>query len=156
MTYRFFLCFMFCLVLFEGWYYSQFMYIIFYFLIFCHSFLVHFYGIKAFYKTSNLMVQLWTELCPLKIYMKVLVVQSSPTICDPMDSSPPDSSVHGILQARILEWVAIYFSRGSSWPWDWTLVSYIAGWLFTIWTTRGSLICWSPNPQCDCIWRWVL
>ena len=38
------------------------------------------------------------------------------TLCDPMDCSPPDSSVHGILQARILEWVAISFSKGSSWP----------------------------------------
>ena len=43
-----------------------------------------------------------------------------------MDCSPPGSSVHGILQARILEWVAIPFSRGSSWPRNWTLVSYIA------------------------------
>ena len=40
------------------------------------------------------------------------VVQSCPTLCDPMDCSPPGSSVHGILQARILEWVAISFSRG--------------------------------------------
>ena len=44
----------------------------------------------------------------------VLVTQSCPILCDPMDCSPPDSSVHGILQARILEWVAIPFSRGSS------------------------------------------
>ena len=42
------------------------------------------------------------------------VAQSCPTLCDPMDCSPPCSSVHGILQARILEWVAISFSRGSS------------------------------------------
>ena len=53
-------------------------------------------------------------------------VQSCPTLCDPMDCSPPGSSVHGILQARILEWVAISFSRGSSWPRDQTRVSYIA------------------------------
>ena len=46
--------------------------------------------------------------------MKGLVAQSSITLCDPMDCSPPGSSVHGILQARILEWVAIPFSRGSS------------------------------------------
>ena len=44
------------------------------------------------------------------------VTQSCPTLCDPVDSSPPGSSVHGILQARILEWVAISFSRGSSQP----------------------------------------
>ena len=42
------------------------------------------------------------------------VTQSCPTLCDPVDCSPPGSSVHGILQARILEWVAISFSRGSS------------------------------------------
>ena len=47
---------------------------------------------------------------------KVLVAQSCPTLCDPMDCSPPGSSVHGILQARILEWGAISFSRGSSQP----------------------------------------
>ena len=44
------------------------------------------------------------------------VAQSCPTLCDPMDCSPPGSSVHGILQARTLEWVAIFFSRGSSRP----------------------------------------
>ena len=46
-------------------------------------------------------------------------------LCDPMICSPPDSSVHGILQARILEWVDISFSRGSSRPRDWTCVSYV-------------------------------
>ena len=49
------------------------------------------------------------------------VAQSCPTLCDPTDCSPPGSSVHGILQARILEWVAISFSRGSSWLRDRTL-----------------------------------
>ena len=46
--------------------------------------------------------------------VEVLVAQSCPAVCDPMDYSFPGSSVHGILQARILEWVAISFSRGSS------------------------------------------
>ena len=54
------------------------------------------------------------------------------TLCDPMDCNPPGSSVHGILQARILEWVAIPFSRGSSGPRDRTQVSYITGRFFTI------------------------
>ena len=49
---------------------------------------------------------------------KVLVLQTCPTLWDPMDCSPPGSSVHGILQARILEWVAIPFSSGSSQPRD--------------------------------------
>ena len=53
-----------------------------------------------------------------------------------MDCSPPGSSVHGILQARILEWVAFSFSRGSSWPRDWTQVSRIRGRCFNLWATR--------------------
>ena len=48
-----------------------------------------------------------------------------PTLCDPVDGSLPGSSVHRILQARILEWVAMPSSRGSSWPRDWTEVSYV-------------------------------
>ena len=53
-----------------------------------------------------------------QIKVKVLVAQSRPTLCNPMDGSPPGSSVHGIPQARILEWVAIPFSRESSYPRD--------------------------------------
>ena len=63
--------------------------------------------------------------------VKVLVAQSHP-ICDPMDYSPPGSSVRGILQARVLEWVAILLSRESSQPRDQTWVSSIAGRFFTI------------------------
>ena len=54
----------------------------------------------------------------------------------PMDCSPPGSSVHGILQARIVEWVAYPFSRASSQPKDWTQVFCIAGGFFTSWATR--------------------
>ena len=62
-----------------------------------------------------------------------LVAQSCPTLCDPMDCSPTVSSVQGIVQARILEWIAIpFFSRGSFQPRDQTLVYCIAGKLFTI------------------------
>ena len=64
--------------------------------------------------------------------MKVLVAQSHPILCNPMDYSLPGSSVHGILQARILEWVAISFSGGSSQPRDGTCISCIAGRFFTI------------------------
>ena len=53
-------------------------------------------------------------------------LQLCTALCDPMDCSPSDSSVHGILQARILEWVAIPFSRGSSWPRDRTHISYVS------------------------------
>ena len=52
-------------------------------------------------------------------------------LCDPVDCSPPASTVRGILQARILEWVAISFSRGSSQPRDWIQVSCIAGRVLT-------------------------
>ena len=62
----------------------------------------------------------------------LLVSQSCPTSCDPMHCRLPGSSVHEILQARILEWVAISFSRGSSHPRDRTWVSCIAGRCFTI------------------------
>ena len=55
-----------------------------------------------------------------------------PTLWDPMDYGPPDSPIHGILQARILEWVDIFFSRGSSQPRDQTLVSGIAERFFII------------------------
>ena len=60
------------------------------------------------------------------------VAQLCPTLCDTLDCSPPGSSVHGMLQARILEWVAISFSRDSSQPRDRTQVSRIAGRLFII------------------------
>ena len=61
------------------------------------------------------------------------------TLWDPMDSSQPSSSVHGIFQARILEWVAISFSRGSSQPTDRTQVFRIVGRRFTVWATREGL-----------------
>ena len=58
-------------------------------------------------------------------------LQSCLTLCNPVDCSPPGSSVYGILQARILEWVATSSSRGSSWPRDWTSSSCIADEFFT-------------------------
>ena len=66
--------------------------------------------------------------------------QSCLTLCYPMDCSPPGSSVHGIFLARILEWVAIYFSRGSSQPRDQTQVSCIAGRYFNLCATREALV----------------
>ena len=67
------------------------------------------------------------------------VAKLCPTLCDPMDCSLPHSSVHEIFQARVLEWVAISFSRGSSWPRDQTPVSRIVGRHFTIWATIGKI-----------------
>ena len=64
-----------------------------------------------------------------------------------MDCSLPGSSVHGIFQARILEWVTILFSRESSWPRDKTQVSRIAGRFFTIWDTREAPFSWKNNSK---------
>ena len=61
-----------------------------------------------------------------------VVAQSCPTLCDAVDCSLAGSSVHGIFQARTLEWVAVPFSRGSSQPGDWSWVSRIAGRFYTI------------------------
>ena len=66
--------------------------------------------------------------------------QLSPTLCDPMECSLPGSSVHGLLQARILEWVAISYSRGSSRSMDQTQVSCIAGRFFTLWATKETFL----------------
>ena len=60
-----------------------------------------------------------------KGYVCTKLLQSCLTLCDPMDCIPPGSSVHGILQARILEWVTISFSRGPSQPRDSIWVSYL-------------------------------
>ena len=73
------------------------------------------------------------------VKVKVLVTQSFSTLCDTMNCSLPDSSVHGISQAIILEWVTISVSRVSAWPRDQTQVCCIAGKFFTIWATREAL-----------------
>ena len=71
--------------------------------------------------------------------VKLKVTQLCLTLCDPMDCNLPSSSVHWILQARIPEWVAIPFSRGSSQPRNQIVVSCTAGRFFTIWITREAL-----------------
>ena len=69
------------------------------------------------------------------------VAQLCATLCDPMDGSPPGSSVHGIFRATVLEWVAVSFSRGSSRPRDWTQVYRVIGIHFSIWaTTEAELL----------------
>ena len=73
----------------------------------------------------------------------MIVTQSCPTLWDPVHCSPPGSSVHRILQARILQWIAIPFSRVSSWPRDRTRISHIEGRFFTIWATRRT-------------WKWLI
>ena len=78
------------------------------------------------------------EALPCLLGSEVKVTQSSPTPCNPMDCL-----VHGILQARILEWVAFPFSRGSSQPRNWTQVSHTAGRFFTSWATKEAQEYWS-------------
>ena len=77
-----------------------------------------------------------------------LVAQSCPTLCNPIYRSLSGSSGHGIFQARILECVAISFSRGSSWPRDQIRVSHIVGRCFTTWATREVwTLEWVPFPS---------
>ena len=85
-------------------------------------------------QSCPLFVTLWT----VAVCVRVLVAQSCLTLWDPMDYSPP-GSVHGILQAKILKWVAIPFSRGFSRPRDQTRVSCITGRFFTSQATRAAM-----------------
>ena len=78
---------------------------------------------------------------------KVSVTQSCPTLCDPVDCCQPGSSVRGIFQARILEWVAISFFRGSSQPRDRTWVSCMAGRFFYQLNHQGSPVSLSERFQ---------
>ena len=82
-------------------------------------------------------ISIWLPVWISSLFL--LVATSCPTLCNLMDCSPPGSSVHGILQARVLEWVAIPSSRGSSRPRNRTLVSLIADRFFTVWATREAL-----------------
>ena len=85
---------------------------------------------KSIYQKHGCLMPQWGNI----FYRRSL--KSCLTLCNPMEYSPSTSSVHGVLQAGILKWVAIPFSKGSSRPRDWTWVSHIAGRFFTIWATR--------------------
>jgi len=92
-------------------------------------------GITLLIKIHVVKAMFFSSVC-------VLVAQLYLTLWDPIDCSLPGSSVHGILQARILEWVALPSSRGSSQPRDWTWLSCVAGEFFTIWATREAPFIW--------------
>ena len=84
-------------------------------------------GIYVYLWLSHIAVQQkQTQHCKTTIVVGYVRTQSCLNICNPMDCSLPGASVHGIFQARILEWVAISYPRGSSWSRDWTQVSYIS------------------------------
>ena len=86
------------------------------------------------------------KVSPQNIWLCCVIVKLCLALCDPMDYSPPGSSVNGILQARILEWVTIPFSGGSSWPRDWTHMFCIAGSFFTT----------EPPEKPQNMWHWRL
>ena len=89
---------------------------------------------QAIYICVYMYTQEVTPLCPI--------------LWDTMVCSLPDSSIHGIFQARILEWVAISFSRRSSQPRDWTQVSCIVGRRFTVWATREVIYVYTQAIKC--------
>ena len=97
---------------------------------------IHSAFISALFSFSSLRVLAWKW----NVKLKVSVAQPCPTLCNRMDCRLPGSSVHGILQQRILEWVTIPFSRGSSQTRDKTQVFCIAGRFFIIWATRVTLL----------------
>jgi len=93
-------------------------------------------GTKKLNKLKNIKYLSWDEALHVIFYCWLVAKSDS---CDPVDCSPPGSSVHGIFHTGILEWVAISFSRGSLWPRDWTCISYIGRWILYHWTTRVAL-----------------
>ena len=101
-----------------------------------------FFWFPSAYKSYAYIILLSIKCVIIALCLKniLLVTQLCPTICCHMDCSLPGSSVHGVLQARILEWVVIPFFRGSSQLVDRTWGSYIAGRLFTIWGTREAVL----------------
>ena len=88
------------------------------------------------------------------MFQRLLVAQSCPMLCNPIDCTPPGFSVHGILQARIMEWSAIPFARGSSQPRDRTQVSCTVGRFLTIWTIREALLL--ESGLCLCKKHYIL
>ena len=101
----------------------------------CFSFVpTFFFSLKIFNCKTCSRVSAVPKLRSQNDFDQSVWVPQSFQLCDPMDCT-----VHGILHARILEWVAISFSRGASWPKVWTWVSYTTGRLFTVWATREDL-----------------
>ena len=76
-------------------------------------------------------LSVWYRMAYYRHYVPVRSFQSCPALCDPMDCSLVGFSVHGILQAKMLEWTAAPSSQGSSWPRDWVHVACIAGRFFS-------------------------
>ena len=92
---------------------------------------MHRFSCSIVQKSTN-MLQITIKSLPLLLFSHWVM----PTLCDPMDCSPPNSSVHGILQVKILEWLAISFSRGSSYLRDRTCISCTSRQILHSWPTR--------------------
>ena len=107
-------------------------------------------GLIGYHLKSSCLYLLWVynqdRVWNIYLVRKVLVTQLCLTLCNPLDCNHP-VSVHGILQARILEWIAILFSGAFSRPRGWTWAFCIAGRFFTVWTTRESFIK-EPDSKC--------
>ena len=88
---------------------------------------------------------------PFKEYCCCSMPRSCLTLCNRMDCSLPGTSVHGISQASILEWVAISSSRASSWPRDWNWVSCIGRWILYHWIVKIKSISFVKNSICQCL-----
>ena len=79
-------------------------------------------AMKQYMISGKLVIYVFSSIHPVPTLCVCSVTQSSPIVCNPMDCNPPGFSVHGIILVRILEWVAIHSSKGSSWPRDRTHV----------------------------------
>ena len=101
----------------------------------------------------SMLLEISGEITPERMKRQSEVAQSCLILCNPMDYSLPCSSIHGIFQARVMEWVAISFFRGYSQPGDRTQVSCITGRHFTIWATREAQRQSENNAQ---LWMWLV
>ena len=97
---------------------------------------VLFLHLRIFKNYNKVFKSIRAAMTKILFYICIKVAQWCLTLCDAMDCSPPGSSFHGILQARIVEWITMLSSKGSSWPREWTQVSCIWGRFFTVWATR--------------------
>ena len=106
----------------------------------------------------SLIFLIFRNIALLKFYMKVkvLVTPLCLTLSNSMGCSPPGSSLHMIFQAKILDWVAIPFSREYSQPRNWIWVSCTAGKLFTVWATKEAQIYLCTNIVCLDYWDFLV
>ena len=113
--------------------------------------LSHWFYLKSKHTQKSLFPRSFQSRWENSSVLVTVLTQSCPTLCDPLDWSPPGSSVRRIFQARILEWVAIPYSRGSCPPRDWAHISWVS--CIGI-TTSATPWCLQTNQQCQLTDRW--